>query len=303
MTALPQIFEEGAMTDATALRLFLLVITNAGGEGKTWITMLLLTIFRLLDQDILTLDGDPGNRASSAADIGAKAMDVFEDPQKLTDRISNSLAGTKSLLVDAGANILAASVSFGDTMRDVGFKLEDDGYRVKGLWVVSTNKIGAAESATAAARRFGQPFEPLWLFNDRDGSGMVPAGLEPDITVAHLAPGYVVLVNEAGGFEPIVREGIPGYQMSADIIAKYVWRFADQHGVRALFGDVAIDSLRSILDRDVMDLHPVQFTSKKSDDEIIEWSAHLEILRIVTAYRGDIDAMIRALTNIKSRGC
>lgn len=289
------------MSYTERLRLFLLVITNSGGEGKTWVTMLLLTVLKLLDHDVLTIDGDPGNRAASVADIGAKAMDVFEEPEKLSHRISKSLDGTKSLLIDAGANILAVSVGFGDAMRDVGFKLQDEGYRVNGLWIVSTNKIGAAQSAGLAARRFGQPFAPLWLFNDRDGSGAVPEGMQPDITVAHLEPGYVSLVNEAGGFEPIVRVGIPGYQISADVIAQYVWQFVDQPGMRALLGAAAVDGLRPMLERVTLNVRPLRVAQKANDDEMVQKAAHAEVLRAVMPCQSNIDAIIRALEELKIR--
>ncbi len=79
----------------------LFVLTNSGGEGKTWLSMMLEAIFNLLNEDCVLIDADPGNRAASH--LGAIPLDPFGASQKFVDRIVADLAGRKSLLIDAGA--------------------------------------------------------------------------------------------------------------------------------------------------------------------------------------------------------
>lgn len=170
------------MTNMQALRLSLLVGTNAGGEGKTWFSMLISALFDLLDEDVALIDADMGNRA--ACHIGGIPLDPFGDPEKVVPRLIEDIGGQKkSMIVDSGANILAASKEYEDTLRDVGIALADSDYIVSACWLVSTNKIGAAGSVVKLAKRMANPFGPIFVFNDRDGSGSIPEGINPDIKV------------------------------------------------------------------------------------------------------------------------
>lgn len=287
------------MAISNALRLFLLIITDAGGEGKTFITLLFLALFELLGEDELTLDTDPGNRAASSIGGRVKFIDPLADPDESRRRIKEKLGPNTSLLIDAGANMQAASRQFEDMCRDLGHDLRDDFYDVRALRIVSTNKLAAAESAIRAAKRMDPPFPPVFVFNDRDGSGVIPDGITPEIKVGHLQPGLVSLVNEAGGFARVIIDGVPGFQHSADMIASYVWRFADQPKVRSLFGDSRIDRLRSMLDRETQNVFPFNLKQPREDAWIEHFARKAEILRYIDPFLDDPEAIIAALQRYK----
>jgi hypothetical protein len=288
------------MTYATLLRLFLLIITNAGGEGKTFVTMLLRAIFDLLGEDDLSLDTDPGNKALSSTGGGAKYLDPFAEPEDSIRRVQDKLGSKTSLLIDAGANMQATSRQFEEMCRDLGNELRDQEYTVSGLWVISTNKLGSAGSSARAAKRIDPPFSPAFVFNDRDGSGAVPDGIKPDIKVEHLQPGLIALVNDGGGFASVVKEGIPGHQHSANLIADYLWRFADQPGIRVLFGNDRIDSLMPTLKRDMLNLKPYDLKRPTNDAAMEILAKRAKLLRFMDPYLDDVDELIQALQQFKA---
>ena len=274
-------------------------LTNAGGEGKTWTSMVVHSLFELLGEPIVVADADQGNRAARVIFRNVYLIDITEDPETSTPKLMAQVTGAKSLLIDSGANALASSVNFNNVLADSAEKLREEGYKTYGLCVLSANKPGAAKALERNAKRFSPFYEILWVFNDRDGSDFLPEGFVADITVPHLHPGFVTLVNAAGGFTSVVRDGIEGHQLSSDYIAAYLWRFANQGGVRKLFGDAQIDSLRPVLDRPFKRVDPLRIARPQSDEEYLNRAWEAEIMRAIWPCLGDVDAMIEALVVFK----
>lgn len=283
------------------LRLFLLAITNAGGEGKTFLILLLLALFELLDEPVLGIDTDVGNKAvSSMRYKQVKSVDPFENAAESKEKITKAMDEGMSLAMDAGANMQAASREFENMCRDLGIDLDEDGYAVRALWVVSTNKLAAAESATKAAKRIDPPFQPLFVFNDRDGSGAVPEGLTPDMGIPYLPPALVALVNKHGGFAQVVRQGIQGYQHSADMVARYLWNFADQPMVRTLLEEHRVEKLRPQLNREILDVSPFTLWTPDDDETMENLAREAKTLRALMPHLADIDRCIEILHRLKN---
>ena len=274
-------------------------LAQGGGDGKTWTSQLMITICKLLDIELLVLDADQGNRALSLLEPNAQAIDIMEEPKVLLGDVLQSLPNGEAVVLDLGANTFADSVNFLNFLFQLGFELQDRGYSVHALWIVSTNKVGAAEGLKPIARQYESAYSPVWVFNDRDASGNMPEGFQPAIVVRNLHPGFVSLVNEGGGFLPLIRDGKPGYQLSCNHVAAYVWRFANQSGIRNIFGDEAIDSLEPILNRNVPSLDPFRIEAPMDDDELIAKATRAEVGRVVMPLLHDVDALISALIEFK----
>lgn len=303
-------------------RVALASLAMGGGDGKTWTGQLMRTLCVLLEIPLSVLDADQGNRAFSLTAPDVVAIDIMAKPEVNLAKVRAATAEGQSIILDAGANALADSVDFINFLMDFAAALCREGYEPKGLYVVSTNKVGAAEVLKPVAERFNLHYKPMWVFNDRDGSGRMPEGYEPDIIIKNLHPGFVQLVNERG-FVPLIVEGEPGYQLSCDHIAAYVWEFANQRGVRDIFGDEAIHSLATLLNRVVpcvttmkvnTPLNDAEFRSHAArakvggvllphlhgvDDYINE--ARAEVLRVLMPHLHNVDASIEALQAYKSR--
>jgi hypothetical protein len=288
------------MNISDTLRLFLLIITNAGGEGKTFVVLLLKAIFELLREQELSLDTDSGNKALSSVADDARFLDPLAEPAQSKLKIKNQLSPEKSLLIDAGANMQSVSRQFEDMCRDVGEELEEQGYLVQALWMVSTNKLAAAGSVTRAAKRINPPFATCFVFNDRDGSGLIPEEIKPDITVGHLHPGLVSIVNQRGGFAAVIKDGKPDYRHSVDMIAKFVWDFANQDGMRKIFGNNRIEQLKLQLDRQTLNISPFTLKTSRNDKSMEHLAKKAHLMRKIDPYFDDIDAMIEVLKRYKT---
>lgn len=78
------------------LKLFLICITNAGGEGKTWLTMVLYALFQLIQEQVVLADADPGNRASKTMFPTATKIDVFDDAEATEAAVLSELGNDQS---------------------------------------------------------------------------------------------------------------------------------------------------------------------------------------------------------------
>lgn len=281
------------------MRCVIAPLTNAGGEGKTWVSMLIQSIFQLLNEPIVVADADQGNRAARVILGSVYLIDISEDAESSTAKLIAQVQGEESLLIDCGANALANSVNFNNMLAETADKLRDTGYKTYGLCVASGNKPGAAAALKRIIARFGTYYEMLWVFNDRDGSNRVPEDFVADIVVRNLDPGFVTLVQDAGGFTPVVLNGVADHQHSCDYIRQYLWAFADQEGIRKLFGDTQIDRLRPLLRRPVKRVDPIRIEKPQADDEYLETVWQAKILRAIWPTLGDVDAMMRALADFK----
>lgn len=281
------------------MRCVMAPLTNAGGEGKTWVSMMIQSIFQLLDEPIVVADADQGNRAARVVLGKVHLIDISEDAETSAAKLMAQVEGGESLLIDCGANALASSVNFNNVLAETAETLRDNGYTTYGLCVVSANKPGAAAALKRLASRFSPYFKMLWVFNDRDGSNHVPEGFIADIIVTNLDPGFVTLVHDAGGFTPIVLHGVDGHQLSSDYISAYLWSFADQEGIRKLFGDAQINSLSPLLNRTVKRVDPMRIERPLADEEYLETVWKAKHLRAIWPTLGDVDAMMRALEDFK----
>jgi hypothetical protein len=281
------------------MRYAMVPLTNAGGEGKTWVSMLIHAIFNLLNEPLIVADADQGNRAARVILGEVHLIDISKEAETSSAELVAQVDGGKSLLIDCGANALASSVNFNNALAETAVKLREDGYKTYGLCVVSANKPGAAAALKRIASRFSPFFEMMWVFNDRDGSNNVPEGFAADITVQNLDPGFVTLIHTFGGLASVVLRGIKGYGHSSDYIKAYLWRFADQEGIRKLFGDTQIDGLRPLLDHPFKRVDPMRIDKPETDEEYLETVWKAKTLRIVWPSLGDVDAMIQSLQDFR----
>ena len=171
--------------------LFVLIITNAGGEGKTTLTLLLRAILDLAGIDSLGIDADQGNWALKNRSGGDIATDLLAwAPRSGAAEKIVSKASGKSILMDTGANMMAAGQPIGELVIDLQKRFADQGYRTAAFIPLSPNKSGAAEGVNILSDRISD-FEKFIVFNHRDQSGNFGSGRSDvaAITVSHLQPG------------------------------------------------------------------------------------------------------------------
>lgn len=185
------------MSNLTTL-LFIVIVSNAGGEGKTLLAQLTQALLQLADEPVIMLDGDAGNQAARVADDNAKVVGWGVDAIKARD----ILAATRDahVIFDLGANSLASAREIAELLPALRAAYAEAGYRTVAFLPVSTNKLGAVEAIKTLAPKI-EGFEKLFVKVNRDGSRAFGGTLEGDdvVAVGHLRPGFRPISAGRGG--------------------------------------------------------------------------------------------------------
>jgi len=118
--------------------IFLIVASNAGGEGKTTLALAVEALWQLLYQPVELLDGDAGNRALRAAREHARTVG-WGAKETVVPFILEETRGKHSIF-DLGANALASAREIVGLIPELAREYAADGYRNIALMPVSTNK-------------------------------------------------------------------------------------------------------------------------------------------------------------------
>jgi hypothetical protein len=212
--------------------LFIAIITNAGGEGKTALSSALAAILQLLRYGSPTiLDGDPGNWASSVLSDEAERLGWTLDPGK-APVIANKLDGN-AVILDAGANAYVAAGTFLLLTQRLGEEFKKRDYRAISLHPVSTNKIGAMGSMIDLAEGF-PGFEQVMVLVNRDGSDhylgdQTGFGERPVVRIGYLQPGLIEVAQLYGSELALaVTKPKDGYVMAGRFIGQWLANVAGE---------------------------------------------------------------------------
>jgi hypothetical protein len=217
---------------------FLVIVSNAGGEGKTLLARLMKSLWLLLGQPVHLFDGDPGNRAAKVDDNSAGTLSWGVQAMRADD-IVVATAG-QHVILDLGANTLASAREIVDLLPALQASYAAAGYRTVAFMPVSTNKTGAVGAIEALAPNL-HGFDKLFVQVNRDGSGSYDANLSSTdvIEVGHLQPGFQTYVRKvAGSFANAVIAPGSGYELAGAYIAAWMQAFAAQEPVHGMMGDV-----------------------------------------------------------------
>lgn len=215
--------------------IFILIVTNAGGQGKTTLARVLKTLFGLVGQPVQLLDSDAGNAAAKVIDASAKkigwGVDTLVAPEIVT-----ACAG-QHVILDLGANALASAREIAALTPELAKRFEAAGYRNVAFLPVTPNKPGATEAVLHLAEKL-PPMQRILVRNDIDGSGQFEAiaTSDPVVDLKHLPPGYMSYVNEGGlTFLDAVQRPTPDRTEAGRIIAEWLRDFAKQTQKHGLF--------------------------------------------------------------------
>lgn len=226
---------------SVARLLFLLVLTNAGGEGKTLLALLLRALLTLADEEVGVLDADGGNysaafRLHSAGDQDGVRTVRWSTEADRAEQIIGDHVG-KHMILDSGANMAAANREIMELIPELRRQVAVQNYRPVVFLPVSTNKAGAVGAITALAPKM-EGFERFFVRVNRDGSGNFEEGLDPELTidVGHLQPGLQSYIEKAGGLVRAVSQPPAQFDLAASMVADWMLKFATQPVIQAIIG-------------------------------------------------------------------
>lgn len=225
------------MSNLTTL-LFIIIVSNAGGEGKTLLAQLIQALLQLAGEPVIMLDGDAGNQAARVADDDAKVVGWGVPAIKARDIV----AATKHahVILDLGANSLASGREIVELLPTLGTGYAKAGYRTVAFMPVSTNKLGAVGAIKALASRI-EGFEKLFVKVNRDRSRAFEGTLEGSdvVELGHLRPGFQAYIRQPGQtMANAVSHPAEGFGLAAIQVAEWMRRFAVQKPVMNLLGSV-----------------------------------------------------------------
>ena len=215
--------------------IFIIIVTNAGGQGKTTLARVIKTLFELVGQPVQLLDSDAGNAAASVIDDSAKVVG-WSARAVVAPQILEYCTG-KHVILDLGANALASAREIVDLLPELVSNFEAAGYRNVAFLPITPNKPGATEAVLRLAKHL-PPMEQIVVRNDIDGSGQfeVITTSNPVIDLRHLSPGLMSYVNECcSTFRDAVQNPASDRTEAGRIIAEWLREFAMQTAKHGLF--------------------------------------------------------------------
>ncbi|MEH6756456.1 MAG: hypothetical protein V7676_02965 [Parasphingorhabdus sp.] len=176
--------------------ILVIVITNAGGEGKSLFAQLMKALLLLAGRTVELIDGDLGNKATKLADPTARSLGWGISPD--TAQIIFKETYGKNVVLDFGANAMASG-QYHEFIFGLQQLFGGAGYKCVAFLPVTPHKTGAAEGV----KKLGQQltgFEPIYVKNNKDGSGKFDGSFEglTTLDLGYLKPGLIEYLKRDG---------------------------------------------------------------------------------------------------------
>lgn len=178
--------------------LFIILLSNAGGAGKTTLARIFLSIFSFARIKPALFDTDQGNGTLSEYEPRTIKLGWGVTPAEGIAELANC-AGNH-IILDVGANTLASKREIVGTIHAMIAEAQRRGYRCLTILPQTPNKRGAAKMLIQVADTL-PPTEKIIVHNNQDGSGRfeTPKHSYPIIDLDRLPCGFMEWVESVGG--------------------------------------------------------------------------------------------------------
>lgn len=278
-------------------RLFIVIVSNAGGQGKTTLARLLKSLLEMAGQPVQILDGDAGNAAISMIDPSAARLGW--GVQSTVNAQIVEAYRDQNVILDLGANTMASAREIVDMLPQLIADFEAAGHNTLAVFPVTPNKLGAA----GALERLTQLFpaqNKLVVLNDVDGSGAFePLDLPlPMARLDQLAPGFMGYIDTlpARSFGEAVTSPASDHKIAARHIAQWMLGLAKDLPFQDVFGS-AVKQLGQIPEPDKI-RHRIDTVSSTSDARLSEYANRAPILDLLDKHGWDLVRVRDAIDEI-----
>lgn len=216
--------------------IFIIVITNAGGQGKTLLARLCKSLWSMTGRDVQLLCSDPGNAMSKALDEHAKRVGWGVDSSIAPD-IVRACSG-QYVVLDCGANLMASQREIVDLVPALAREFQAAGYRNIALMPYTPNKPGAVALLDELAPKL-PPMDKIIVRNNANASGQFEKGKGkwPTIDVPHLTPGMMAYLDASApaSFFDVVQNPATDRALVGHYVGEWMREFAHKTRVHDLF--------------------------------------------------------------------
>lgn len=281
-------------------RLLIIIVSNAGGQGKTTLARLLKALLQMGGHPVQILDGDAGNAAISMVDPNAARLG-WGVQSTVNSEIVEAFKD-RHVILDLGANTMASAREIVDMLPQLIADFEAAGHKTLAVFPLTPNKAGAA----GAIERLTQLFpaqNKLLVLNNVDGSGnFEPLDLPlPIARLGQLAPGFMGYVDTLPGksFSEAVISPAADHQIAGQHIARWMRGFAKDLPFQNVFGP-AIQQLGQIPEPTKI-RHKIETVSSTTDTRLSEFARRAPILDLLDQHDWDLARVRSAIVARRSR--
>ncbi len=248
-------------------------ISNAGGEGKTTIAVVLEAALDLLGRPVQLVDVDQGMGSLSFQRPDAKSLD-WGWPEDKAETVFERLR-TSNAIFDFGANTLASGAPVVRLYGKVNDALARVGFRRIALVPISTNKPGAVGAATDIIRAFSH-MECHSVLVNRDGTDQYDEDVSmlSALKMPHLDPVLQQFRSEMQkqgiSLAELLRSPPAGWVHACDYLGMWVRGFVTQPAMIDILGGNVGAALDAAGRRDRPALRLRGLTMRNLHDEEIE---------------------------------
>lgn len=230
------------MADLT-LKLLIIVLTNAGGTGKTHVTEILDCLTRFAGMSVCVVDADQGCRGYRNRNGNANAT-VLDWNAGATlvpaEWFARHLAHVEVGIVDLGANFLSIDTPASGFLNDVVEIAHGQNIRTVFLPIDAPDKAGARGLAERLYAQFSNRFEVFLVRNDNRGTGNFGTARlidPPTLTIPYLDAGYEsVRLRHQRRLDEVIGAPESGYAMASAAMAYRLLQVARDPIVEKLLG-------------------------------------------------------------------
>lgn len=230
------------------------VVTNAGGVGKTHVAEILECLARLTGRRTQVIDADPGNRGYRNRNGQANAVllewatGTEDDPVTWYEK---HVTGREMIIFDLGANFLSADRPVSRFLEHVVLIGLGRSARVVFLPIDVPNKPGSTGLVEQLNHTLRGKVDVILVQNDIDRSGAFAPTLSllgpPVLRIGHLARGYeAVRLRRELRLDEVIRNPEEDYALATAAIADRLLHIARDPAITGLLGNLMQPDLASL---------------------------------------------------------
>lgn len=284
---------------------FILIATNAGGEGKTTIAKLLKCAYDIQNinsnssSNIIVLDADQGNAAARDKDENALRVGWGVSSELASDIVNRTK--DHHVIMDLGANALASAREIVDTLPAITELYKNEGRHCVAFLPVSTNKDAAIGAINILQKKLSD-YDRYIVKVNRDSSDNFDGIIESEKTLElkYLNPGYQSLIKHRGGsISNAIMYPDKQYTMAATRLAEWVYDFISQEGMPDIFDNNILENVENCITGPIdQTSFSITNLSDCTNQALMKNINKSEIVKLLNAHGWNKEGLIEAAAKI-----